>query len=136
VFTPIRMRIGAPSTGSNARTVSCILSAARTARSASSSWATGAPNNATMPSPTILSTSPPKLTMSAASASKTSSTRFLSRSGSSVSDSVVKPTMSPNSTVTTRRSSLRRTSGAPHDGQNLAPAGVRAPHDGQVTFEV
>ena len=40
-------------------------SAARTARSASSSWATGAPNRATMASPMILSTRPPKATMSA-----------------------------------------------------------------------
>ena len=44
--------------------VACIRSAARTARSASSSWATGAPNRATMASPMILSTRPPKASMS------------------------------------------------------------------------
>jgi hypothetical protein len=136
VLTPMRMRIGASRSCSNARTVSCIRRAARTARSASSSWATGAPNRATMPSPTILSTWPPKLMMSAASRSNISSTRFLTRSGSSRSDSAVKPTMSPNTTVTTRRSSLRSTSGAPHEGQNRAPPGVSAPQLGQVTDEV
>ena len=39
--------------------VSCIRRPARTARSASSSWATGAPNRATMASPSSLSTRPP-----------------------------------------------------------------------------
>ena len=43
-------------------------SAARTARSASSSWAIGAPNRATISSPTILSRRPPKAVMSATSA--------------------------------------------------------------------
>ena len=42
------------------RASACIRSAARTARSASSSWATGAPKRATMASPMILSTWPPK----------------------------------------------------------------------------
>ena len=39
---------------------SCIASAARTARSASSSWATGAPNSAITLSPMYLSTVPSK----------------------------------------------------------------------------
>ena len=63
-------------------------SAARTARSASSSWAVGAPNRATMASPMILSTRPPKASMSATSRSKQPSMRFFTCSGSRVSDSV------------------------------------------------
>ena len=55
VFTPTRICTRMPSRGASAASVSCIRSAARTARSASSSWATGAPNRATISSPTILS---------------------------------------------------------------------------------
>ena len=57
-------------------------SAARTARSASSSWATGAPKSATMASPTILSTRPPHAVTSAASRAKHRSRMALTCSGS------------------------------------------------------
>ena len=113
--------------------VRCMRSAARTARSASSSWATGAPKRARRPSPTILSTRPPKSAMSAASRSKQRSTRFLTCSGSRRSASVVNPTRSANSTVTTRRSSPRCTSGWPQLAQNRASGAATAPQAPQVT---
>ena len=69
--------------GAIAAIVCCMRSAARTARSASSSWAIGAPNRATMASPTILSTRPPNSAMSSTSRSNQPSTRFLTFSGSS-----------------------------------------------------
>src|SRR5262245_26359804 len=58
--------------------------------------------------------------------------RFFSVSGSMVSDRPVKPTRSAKSTVTTRRSSERAKRLCPHVGQNRAPAGAIAPHDGHV----
>ena len=61
--------------------VSCIRRAARTARSASSSWATGAPNRAMMASPRTLSTRPPNASISATSGWKYDSTRRVTASG-------------------------------------------------------
>ncbi len=58
VFTPTRSSSSAPKSLAPSQISSCIRRAARTARSASSSWATGAPNRATMASPMILSTLP------------------------------------------------------------------------------
>ena len=101
VLTPIRIRIcgtvlmaigsASGSSSASASTVAgaiaamvcCMRNAARTARSASSSWAIGAPNRATMASPTILSTRPPNSAMSSTSRSNQPSTRFLTFSGSS-----------------------------------------------------
>ncbi len=71
---------------------------ARTARSASSSWATGAPNRATIASPSILSTRPPKALDVGDEALEAGSTRRLTCSGSRCSANVVKPTRSANST--------------------------------------
>src|SRR4051794_8095325 len=110
----------------------CMASAARTARSASSSWATGAPNRAMMASPTILSTRPPKSVTSTTSRWKHRSMRYFTCSGSRVSDNVVNPTMSANTTVTTRRSSCRTASTCPQDGQKRAPSGASVLHTGQV----
>jgi hypothetical protein len=92
----------------------------------------GAPNRATIASPMILSTWPPKAMTSATSRSKQRSMRFLTFSGSVVSEKPVKPTRSANRTVAIRRSSGRLTSAWPHEGQNRAPPGAAAPHDGQV----
>ena len=80
-----------------------------------------------MASPMILSTRPPKAVTSRTSRSKARSTRRLTCSGSWVSDQVVKPTRSANSTVTTRRSSDRRLRTAwPHDAaEPRASAGAR-----------
>ena len=61
---------------------SCIPSAARTARSASSSCATGAPNRAITLSPMYLSTVPPKRSTSAPSRSSERSTSDFTASGS------------------------------------------------------
>ena len=88
-------------------TASWIARPARTARSASSSCATGAPNTAITASPMNFSTVPPKLSntwrrvaWNGASVPRTSST-------SSCSLRLVNPTRSANSTETTLRSSIR-----------------------------
>ena len=69
--------------------VSCMRRAARTARSASSSWATGAPNRAMMASPRTLSTRPPNASISTTSGWKQDSTSRVTVSGSRCSASVV-----------------------------------------------
>jgi hypothetical protein len=71
--------------------------------------------------------------MSAARRSKQRSTMFLTCSGSRVSLRAVKPTRSPNRTVTTRRSSERGRRGWPQLGQKRAPSGTAAEHDGHAT---
>src|SRR3712207_2352950 len=68
-----------------------------------------------------------------ARSAKQRSTRFLTCSGSRVSDRAVKPTRSPNTTVTTRRSSAAAWRACPQVGQNRAPSGTVAEHDGHVT---
>src|SRR5438874_3545944 len=113
--------------------VRCMTSAALTARSASSSWAIGAPNRAMMASPTILSTRPPNSVTTATSRWKQRSTRYFTCSGSRDSLSDVKPTMSAKTTVTTRRSSPRAVSTWPQEGQKRAPSGTDARRAGQVT---
>jgi hypothetical protein len=133
VFTPTRICRSWPSAPASSRSVACMRRAARTARSGSSSWATVAPNSATMASPTILSTWPPKLVTSAANRSKHRSTMSFTRSGSSRSERPVNPTRSANSTVTMRRSSSWVRSGRPQDAQKRAPSPTSAPHAVQVT---
>src|SRR5436190_4812455 len=132
VFTPTRICTATPSWGTRAVSVSCMRSAARTARSASSSCATGAPNWATSSSPTILSSRPPNAVTSATSSSKLSSTRRFTCSGSAAADRAVNPTRSAINTVTRRRSSGATTSRCPHSGQNRAPSGTGTPQAGQV----
>ena len=129
VLTPMRRPTGAPpprSSSSTRRTARCIASAARTARSGSSSWATGAPKTAMMPSPVSLSTCPPKVRTAPASAASTRSVTAPTRSGSTPSDHAVKSERSPKSTVTTRRSAAGEVAAA---GQRrpavVAEAGVR-----------
>ncbi len=111
--------------------------AARTARSASSSWATGAPKTAMMPSPVSLSTWPPKVFTAPASAASTRSVTAPTRSGSRSSDQAVKSDRSPNRTVTTRRSAAGSVAAAgraaPQLWQNRAPGTATVPHTGQVT---
>src|SRR5207248_5007536 len=139
VFNPTRSPSGAPpprSSSSTRRTARCIDSAARTARSASSSCATGAPKTAMMPSPVSLSTCPPKVLTAPASAAITRSMTAPTRSGSRSSAQAVKSDRSPNSTVTTRRSvagsSAAAGSAAPQLWQNRAPGTATVPHTGQV----
>ncbi len=118
---------------SSSRTQSRIASAARTARSGSSSWAVGAPKSATTASPMNFSTVPPKRSSSfrrrwwyGASSARTSS-------GSICSARDVKPTRSAKTTVMTLRSSRAGASsnGFPHEKQKRAPAGFSCPQFGQ-----
>src|SRR2546421_1218903 len=139
VFRPTRSPSGAPpprSSSSTRRTARCIDSAARTARSASSSCATGAPNTAMIPSPVSLSTCPPKVLTAPARAAMTRSVTAPTRSGSRSSAQAVKSDRSPKSTVTTRRSvagsSAAAGSAAPQWWQNRAPGTATVPHTGQV----
>ena len=131
---PIRIRSRAPAvSAASSAACCCMRSAARTARSASSSWATGAPNSATMASPMILSTWPPKATTSAARRSKQSSTRFLTclgveRLGQRGEADEVGEEHGDDAALV----GARRQRPCPHEGQNRAPAGASAPHDGQV----
>src|SRR5204862_422313 len=81
VLTPMRMRTSMPVSVAYPSRVCCIWRAARTARSGSSSWATGAPKRAMMPSPMILSTRPPWATTSETRRSKARSIMFLTCSG-------------------------------------------------------
>src|SRR6476661_8839979 len=79
-----------------------MASAARTARSASSSCPTGAPQSANSPSPSSCATVPSKRRTSAAISETISSNRNLERSGPSRSPIAVEPTTSANRTVTMR----------------------------------
>ena len=103
--------------------------AARTARSGSSSCATGAPNTPIAASPMNLSSVPPNRSIAAfAAVWKGISVRRTS-SGSASSDRSVNPTRSANRTVTTRRSSVGAgSSDAPQAMQNLAAPGLSVPH--------
>ena len=143
VFSPTRSPSGAPpprSSSSTRRTARCIDSAARTARSASSSCATGAPKTAMMPSPVSLSTCPPTSVTASESAVSTRPVTTLTRSGSSSSAHAVKSVRSPNSTVTTRRSvpgsrtrsASIRSSDVPQLKQNRAPGIAGVPQAGQA----
>src|SRR2546423_9252449 len=139
VFSPTRSPSGAPpprSSSSTRRTARCIDSAARTARSASSSCATGAPKTAMMPSPVSLATCPPKVLTAPARAAITRSVTAPTRSGSRSSAQAVKSDRSPKSTVTTRRSvagsSAAAGSAAPQWWQNRAPGTATVPTTGQV----
>ena len=136
VLMPTRMRTGTPPSAAMPAMVCCMRSPARTARSASSSWATGAPNSATMASPTTLSTRPPKSSMSSARRSKHRSTRAFTCSGSSSSERAVNPTRSAKRTVAMRRWSPTITSSCPHEEQKRAPAGTSARHWGHCTLAV
>ena len=103
----------------------CMARPARTARSGSSSWATGAPKTAITLSPMNLSTVPPKRVTSSPSRLSARSTMDLSASGSIRSATAVYPERSANSTVALRRSS-GRASGAAAGGEG----GVDVSRDG------
>src|SRR5205807_548511 len=80
-------------------------SEARTARSTSSSWVTGAPNSASTPSPAMSFTVPPKASTVFTIRATASATTRRTSSGSSRSPSWVEPTRSAKTAVTTLRSS-------------------------------
>jgi hypothetical protein len=83
----------------------CIANAARTARSSSSSCATGTPNTAITASPMNFSTVPPNRSISSTIASKNGRRTPRRSSGSSRVAISVDPLMSAKITVTTLRSS-------------------------------
>ncbi len=82
--------------------------AARTARSASSSWAMGVPHTAITASPMNFSSDPPKWATVARASSKYRHWSSRTSSGSSDSERVVKPTRSRKRTETSRRSARGR----------------------------
>src|SRR6266700_7271181 len=84
-----------------------IFRAARTARSASSSCAVGAPNRASTPSPARSLMVPPNASTAPTTRATASPTMSLTSSGSRRSPSAVEPTRSANNAVTTFRSSRR-----------------------------
>lgn len=104
--TPKRSIPNARSTSSAYSAMSATAwSAARTARSGSSSCACGAPKSASTPSPARSFTVPPYASTAPMIRVTASFTTSLRSSGSSRSASAVEPTRSANIAVTTRRSS-------------------------------
>ena len=115
-------------------------SAARTARSASPSVATGVPHTAMTASPMNFSTTPPYRRITVLAASKYAESSSRTSSGSRASDSGVKPTRSQNRTEHIRRSATgttaawagtTATSSVPQWPQNLACGATGRPQDGQ-----
>ena len=98
------MRRSAPSS----RTASTRSRAARTARSASPSVATGVPHTAITASPMNFSTTPPYRRITVLAVSKYAESSSRTSSGSRASDSGVKPTRSQNRTEHSRRSATGR----------------------------
>ncbi len=141
VSIPIRTASGAlepvSSRPSLRSSISCwIRKAARIARSGSSSCAAGAPNTPRTPSPTNLSSVPPKASSTRLIAAWYGRRVAFTSSGSARSERSVKPTRSQNRTVTILRSSLRCNvdpSGVPQRRQNRARSGLRSPQEGHST---
>jgi hypothetical protein len=110
----------------------CASSPARTARSASSSVATGAPKTAMTASPMYFSITPPYWRITSRSAAKYSRCRMRICSGSASSEKDVNPAMSMKRTVMRRRSSFLTELGAvstrePHAVQKAASAEMDCP---------
>ena len=123
------------SSSSSSTANSRIASAARTARSGSSSCAVGAPKSAITASPMNFSTVPPWRSSSARTRSWYGRRTARTSSGSSCSAFAVKPTRSQKRTVTTLRSSRaarRVASDAPHIPQRRNPSGFSWPQLGQT----
>ena len=98
--TPVR----ASTPGLSRATASCSSSAARSARTGSSSCAAGTPNIAMIASPTNFSMRPSYFATISAAAPKTLARIWRVSSGSSRSESSVKPVRSENNTLTCLRS--------------------------------
>src|SRR5271165_198105 len=140
VFTPTRTQRPRKSSAlSDARR--WISRPVRTARAASSSCATGAPNTAISASPMTLSTDPPNCSTTSPIVRMQRSTIERTSSGSVRSEYSVKPEMSAKSTVAQRRSSLGCVdaavagvpvpSSAPHAPQNRKLEAISSPQAGQ-----
>src|SRR5205085_245379 len=111
-------------------------SAARTARSASSSWATGAPKTAITASPTNFSIVPPKRSISCFIRAWYGRRTARTSSGSARSERPVNPTRSTKRTDTTFRSSAGSSAvsrAVPHERQKRARSGFSSPQAGQVS---
>src|SRR5262245_20609933 len=143
VFTPMRRPTSppcsAPTRAANPPKLSRIASAARTARSASSSCAWGIPKTARIASPTNFSVTPPYLSTSAFTSSKSSPWSARTSSGSGRSPRAVGPARSAKRIETTRRSSCSGTpaerrapacSAVPQEEQNAAEADWSEPQAG------
>ncbi len=158
VSTPMRgFSRPEPTVSPSVRTACTSSRAARTARSASSSWATGVPHTAMTASPMNFSTVPPYRAITCRHVSKYCESRSLTSSGSRFSERAVNPTRSANSTETRRRSdtggavtaaairagaaaipgptapAAARESDAPHSPQNLNLGSFGLPQFGQAT---
>src|SRR5439155_628731 len=128
VFTPVRTASRTPQTVSSSafsRPSSPRTSAAaRTARSASSSWRAGMPKTAMTASPMYFSTLPPWWVTTPATVSKYLDISLCSASGSSSSQRLVERTRSMKTTVTVFRSSgVTWTSTADAAGSGAGTAG-------------
>ena len=122
-------RLDARAPGSASR----ISAAARHARSASSSCATGTPNTAITASPMNFSTVPPCDSTIPLIRSKYRASSARNASGSVDSPSAVEPVTSQNSTVTVFRCSRPPpASGAAQKPQNWKPSGFSLPQAGQA----
>ncbi len=138
VLMPIRSFRDRPrratSSRSRAPTSSRISTAARTARSASSSWALGIPKTAITASPMNFSTVPPWKVITRSARRKAVSISSRSGSGSRCSPSSVDPTTSAKSTVTSLRAAVPVVrKGVPQPRQNLARGGLRSPQSSQTS---
>src|SRR5262245_51835243 len=138
VAIPTRAAIAGPGAWSP-RIPSWMASPARTARSGSSSCATGAPNTPSAASPTNLSSVPPNRSISSRSRAWYGRRVAFTSSGSARSARSVNPTRSQNRTLTIRRSSAgagpapdRR---MPQAEQKRAAVGFSSPQEGQRTME-
>src|SRR4051812_46642550 len=110
-------------------------SPASTARSASSSCATGAPKMTSAPSPAMRSTWPPSASVARTALATPSPTIAWRSSGSSRSPSAVEPTTSANRAVTTFRASRWGASSAsadPQPEQKRASSGFDRPQAWQT----
>jgi hypothetical protein len=115
-----------------------MASAARTALTASSSWATGIPNTAMTASPMNFCTVPPWASSTARMRPYQRAMSCDSDSGSSRSPSSVEPVTSPKTTVTSLRvwrgpSPVGAASCVPQFEQKRAASGLTCPQAGQVT---
>ena len=134
VLTPILIASSTPrsrwSSSRRTPTSSRISAAARTARSASSSCATGIPNTAMTASPMYFSTIPPWRSITSRMCSDQRCIAQRSVSESTRSPSAVEPTTSAKTTVTSLRRSRTGSapaSEAPQAAQNRERAGAHSP---------
>ncbi len=124
---------GSPSSRPSCGARSTTESAARIARTASSSCDVGTPNTVSTASPMNDSARPRSHSTSSVTIRWNAASTSRKRSGSRCDASFVEPTRSTKTTVTSRRSEAGSiATGAPQCGQNLAPGGSRSSHRAHV----